>query len=117
MREAVICSPVRTPVGRMGGALRPVDAETLAALVVSAVIDRTRIDPSVIDDSILGTATPVARPRRSGDLLLSAQDCQLRYRVCNWTDDAVPVSKRSVLPRWRYKRAQQRLSWQAVWKA
>ena len=31
MRDAVICSPVRTPVGRFGGALKDVDAETLAA--------------------------------------------------------------------------------------
>ena len=38
MRDAVICSPVRTPVGRYGGALRDVDAETLAATVVSAVL-------------------------------------------------------------------------------
>jgi acetyl-CoA C-acetyltransferase len=58
MRDAVICSPVRTPVGRMGGALRTVDAETLAALVVSAVMERTKLDPSLIDDSIFGHCYP-----------------------------------------------------------
>ena len=58
MREAVICSPVRTPVGRMGGALRSVDAETLAALVVSAVLERTGLDPRLIDDSIFGHCYP-----------------------------------------------------------
>jgi acetyl-CoA C-acetyltransferase len=58
MRDAVICSPVRTPVGRMGGALRTVDAETLAALVVSAVIERSGLDPSQIDDSIFGHCYP-----------------------------------------------------------
>ncbi len=58
MRDAVICSPVRTPVGRMGGALRTVDAETLAALVVSAVMERTGLDPALIDDSIFGHCYP-----------------------------------------------------------
>lgn len=58
MREAVICSPVRTPVGRMGGALRTVDAETLAALVVSAVVERSGLDPAKIDDSIFGHCYP-----------------------------------------------------------
>jgi acetyl-CoA C-acetyltransferase len=58
MREAVICSPVRTPVGRFGGALKDVDAETLAATVVEAVIQRTGIDPAVFDDSIFGHCYP-----------------------------------------------------------
>src|SRR5215211_4720962 len=58
MREAVICSPVRTPVGRFGGALRDVDAETLAATVVEAVLQRTGIDPAVFDDSIFGHCYP-----------------------------------------------------------
>ena len=58
MRDAVICSPVRTPVGRYGGAIRDVDAETLAALVVSAVLERTKLDPRVIDDCVFGHCYP-----------------------------------------------------------
>src|SRR3712207_4345021 len=58
MREAVICSPVRTPVGRFGGAIKDVDAETLASLVVEAVLQQTGIDPAVIDDSIFGHCYP-----------------------------------------------------------
>jgi acetyl-CoA C-acetyltransferase len=58
MREAVICSPVRTPVGRFGGALRDVDAETLAATVVSAVLERSKLDPKAIDDCIFGHCYP-----------------------------------------------------------
>ena len=58
MRDAVICSPVRTPVGRYGGALKDIDPETLAAIVVEAVLERTKIDPAVIDDSIFGHGYP-----------------------------------------------------------
>ncbi len=58
MREAVICSPLRTPVGRYGGALRDVDAETLAATVVSALVERSGIPPDAIDDCIFGHCYP-----------------------------------------------------------
>jgi acetyl-CoA C-acetyltransferase len=58
MRDAVICSPVRTPVGRFGGALRDVDVETLAALVVTAVLERTKVAPEVFDDCIFGHCYP-----------------------------------------------------------
>jgi acetyl-CoA C-acetyltransferase len=50
--------PLRTPVGRYGGALKDVGAETLAATVVKAVIERSGIDPSVIGDCILGQGYP-----------------------------------------------------------
>ena len=58
MREAVICSPLRTPVGRYGGSLRDVDPETLAECVVRAVLERTGLDPNVVDDCIFGHCYP-----------------------------------------------------------
>ena len=58
MRDAVICCPVRTPVGRFGGALRDVDVESLAALVVGAVLERTKLDPRLIDDCVFGHCYP-----------------------------------------------------------
>ncbi len=58
MRDAVICMPLRTPVGRYGGTLRDVDAETLAETIVRAVLERTKLDPAVIDDCIFGQCYP-----------------------------------------------------------
>jgi acetyl-CoA C-acetyltransferase len=58
MREAVICSPLRTPVGRYGGKLREVDAETLAETVVRGLIERTNLDPGLVDDCIFGQCYP-----------------------------------------------------------
>lgn len=52
MRRAAIVSPVRTPVGRFGGALRDVPVERLGATVAQAVLDRTGIDPAAIEDSV-----------------------------------------------------------------
>jgi acetyl-CoA C-acetyltransferase len=54
MRDAVICEPLRTPVGRFGGAFQDVPAHRLAAIVIRELIARTGIDPGTIDDVVLG---------------------------------------------------------------
>ncbi|MGH3389772.1 MAG: acetyl-CoA C-acetyltransferase [Actinomadura sp.] len=58
MREVVVCSPVRTPVGRFGGALREVPAQRLAATAIRALLERTGADR--IDEVILGQGYPNA---------------------------------------------------------
>jgi acetyl-CoA C-acetyltransferase len=60
MRDAVICEPLRTPVGGFGGASREVPAHTLAATatVLRALLDRTALDPSSVDDVVLGHCYP-----------------------------------------------------------
>ena len=57
-REAVICEPLRTPVGRIGGSLRQMSAAQLGASVIGAVLGRTGLDPMVVDDVILGQSYP-----------------------------------------------------------
>ena len=54
MKEPVIISAARTPVGRYMGALKEVQAYDLAALVLNAVLDRARIKPEQVEDVILG---------------------------------------------------------------
>ena len=54
MREAVIVSMVRTPVGRVGGALSSITAADLGALAIREAVRRAGIDPALIDDVILG---------------------------------------------------------------
>ncbi len=50
MRRAAIVSPLRTPVGTFGGALRSVPAEDLASTIIKAVVERSGVDPERIDD-------------------------------------------------------------------
>lgn len=52
MHRAAIISPVRTPVGLYGKGLRSVAVEDLAATVARAVIDRSGIDPELIEDVV-----------------------------------------------------------------
>lgn len=50
MRRVAIVNPLRTAVGTFGGSLRPVPAEDLAATVLKALVERSGVDPSRIDD-------------------------------------------------------------------
>ena len=54
MRDAVIVEAVRTPVGRRKGAYKDVHPVDLSAHVLNALVERTGIDPSVVDDVIWG---------------------------------------------------------------
>jgi acetyl-CoA C-acetyltransferase len=58
MREAVICEPVRTPVGGFGGSLRDVSVQTLAATVIRALMERTGLPPEAVEDVVLGHCYP-----------------------------------------------------------
>ncbi|MGW5073787.1 acetyl-CoA C-acetyltransferase [Rhodococcus sp. NPDC004095] len=58
MIDAVICEPLRTPVGRFGGVFKDIAPESLAATVITELVTRTGIDGSQIDDVILGQASP-----------------------------------------------------------
>jgi acetyl-CoA C-acetyltransferase len=58
MREAVICEPLRTPVGRYGGVFRDVTAAGLAAVVVRELVARTGVPLEQIDDVLLGQCYP-----------------------------------------------------------
>ncbi len=54
MRDAVICEPVRTPVGRFGGVFRDIPAARLASTVIAALLERTGLPHEAIDDVLLG---------------------------------------------------------------
>lgn len=54
MREVVIVSAARTPIGSFGGALKDQTAVTLGAVAAKEAIKRAGIDPAIIDEVILG---------------------------------------------------------------
>ena len=59
MREAVIVEAVRTPVGKRNGGLSGVHAADLSAVVLNALVDRTGLDPSTVDDVVWGCVSQV----------------------------------------------------------
>ena len=58
MRDAVICEPLRTPVGGFGGSLRDVPVQELAATVIRALVERTGLPPESVEDVVLGHCYP-----------------------------------------------------------
>jgi acetyl-CoA C-acetyltransferase len=52
LRRAAIVSPIRTPVGKFGGSLASLTAGELGAVILKALIERTKIDPSRVDDVV-----------------------------------------------------------------
>jgi 3-oxoadipyl-CoA thiolase len=66
MSQAFICDPVRSPVGRYGGALAGVRADDLGAIPISALIERNAaLDPAAIDDVALGCANQAGEDNRN----------------------------------------------------
>jgi 3-oxoadipyl-CoA thiolase len=65
LREAWIVAALRTPFGRYGGALAGVRPDDLAAIVISAIVERTGINPAAIEDVIFGCANQAGEDNRN----------------------------------------------------
>lgn len=65
MPEAVIIDAVRTPIGALGGALSAVRPDDLAAVVLEAIVERTGIDPSIVEEVYLGCANQAGEDNRN----------------------------------------------------
>jgi acetyl-CoA C-acetyltransferase len=72
MAEAYIIDAVRTPVGRRGGGLSQVHPADLGAHSISALVERTGIDPGAVDDVIFGNVDSIGP--QAGDI---ARTCWL----------------------------------------
>jgi 3-oxoadipyl-CoA thiolase len=65
MSEAYLISPLRTPIGRYGGALSAVRVDDLGALVLKTLIERTGVPAGRIDDIIMGCANQAGEDNRN----------------------------------------------------
>jgi 3-oxoadipyl-CoA thiolase len=65
VKEAFVVEAVRTPVGTHGGSLAGVRPDDLAAVPIKAVVERSGIDPTAIDDVILGCANQAGEDNRN----------------------------------------------------
>ena len=59
MPEAVIVEAVRTPIGKRNGSLAGIHPQDLSALVLTALVERTGIDPVIIDDVVWGCVSQI----------------------------------------------------------
>ncbi len=104
MSEAFICDAVRTPIGRYGGALSSVRADDLAALPLSALMDRNPdMDWAKVDDLIYGCANQAGEDNRNVGrmaVLLSGMPVSIPAttvnRLCGSGMDAVGMAARAI---------------------
>jgi acetyl-CoA C-acetyltransferase len=70
MPEAYIVDAVRSPVGRRGGGLAAVHSADLGAHALSALVERTGIDPEAVDDVVFGCVDTIGP--QAGDIARTA---------------------------------------------
>src|SRR3981081_1937119 len=64
-RRAAIITALRTPVGRHAGALASVRPDDLAAHIIKAVVERSVIDPALIEDVYFGATNQAGEDNRN----------------------------------------------------
>uniref|UniRef100_UPI0035C9BE38 3-oxoadipyl-CoA thiolase n=1 Tax=uncultured Sphingomonas sp. TaxID=158754 RepID=UPI0035C9BE38 len=66
MAEAFLCDAIRTPIGRLNGALSSIRADDLAAIPIRALVERNpHVDWGAVDDTILGCANQAGEDNRN----------------------------------------------------
>jgi len=63
--EAVVVEAVRTPIGKYGGVLKSVRPDDLGALVLKEVLQRSKIDPTSVDDVYFGCSNQAGEDNRN----------------------------------------------------
>ena len=105
MPHAFLVGGARTPVGRYGGALSSVRPDDLAALCIRSVVEDSGIDPSLVDEVILGNANGAGEENRNVarmSLLLAGLPLEVTgttiNRLCGSGMDAVILPTVASLP-------------------
>ena len=104
METAYICDAIRTPIGRYGGALAGVRTDDLAAVPISALVQRNRgADWEALDDVIYGCANQAGEDNRNVSrmaLLLAGLPKEVPgstvNRLCGSSMDAVATAARAI---------------------
>jgi len=104
MKQAFICSPLRTAIGRFGGSLATIRTDDLAAKPLKALIDRNPgVDWERIDDVIMGNANQAGECNRNlarmasllAGLPVSVPGTTIN-RLCGSGMDAVGMAARTI---------------------
>jgi len=65
MPDAVIIDAVRTPIGALGGSLASIRPDDLGAIILQAILDRTGIDPAIVEEVYMGCANQAGEDNRN----------------------------------------------------
>jgi len=102
--DAYICSPLRTPIGRYGGALSSIRPDDLGALPLKALVERNAsVDWQAVDDVVYGCANQAGEDNRNvarmssllADLPVEISGTTVN-RLCGSGLDAVAIAARAI---------------------
>jgi acetyl-CoA C-acetyltransferase len=102
MREAVIVSAVRTPVGNFNGALGQIGATHLGAVVIEAAVERAGIDKQAVNEVIMGMVLPCGygqNPAKQAAVLANMpweSECITVNKVCGSALKAVMLAAQAI---------------------
>lgn len=110
MKEAVIVSYARTPIGRFGGVLKELSAVDLGTLAISGVLEKSKVSPNDIDEVIMGVvwqagqkANPARQAAIRADINVAAsaitinQQCSSGIRAIDMAADQIRLGKAKVV--------------------
>ncbi|HTD94021.1 MAG TPA: beta-ketoacyl synthase N-terminal-like domain-containing protein, partial [Chitinophagaceae bacterium] len=103
MKEVYIIAAVRTPIGSFGGSLKDVSATKLGAIAIKGVIAKAGIDPSLIQDVLMGSVLQAnlgqapARQAAKFAGLPDSVNCTTVNKVCASGMKSVALAAQSIL--------------------
>ncbi len=104
MKNAYIISACRTPFGKYGGALKDVRPDDMAGIVIAEAVKRAGVDPSEIDDVMIGCANQAGEDNRNvarmGVLLAGLPErvpATTINRLCGSSLDAIIQASRAIM--------------------
>ena len=104
LKEAWIVGAIRTPIGRHGGSLSTVRPDDLGAIVLEALMDRTGVPPSEVEDVYMGCANQAGEDNRNVarmSLLLAGFPAEVAgatvNRLCGSSLEAVANAARAIM--------------------
>ena len=102
MKEAVIVSACRTPIGSFGGALNSITAPKLGAIVVEEALRRATVPKDIVDEVIMGnvlTAGEGQAPARQAAIfagLPASVECMTVNKVCGSGMKAIMLGSQAI---------------------
>ncbi|MFX1564025.1 MAG: thiolase family protein [Promethearchaeota archaeon] len=103
LREAVIVDAIRTPIGKRNGAFAKTRPDELASHVLREIVKRTKVDPKVVDDVMMGCNTQTSwQGANIGRLALLGADFPYTVpgvsmnRACGSSQQAVNFAAQSI---------------------
>ncbi len=103
MREAVIISAVRTPIGKFGGCLAPLSAVQMGSSVIAEALRRAKVAPETVDEVIMGNVlqaglgqNPARQAAIAANLPVEVPSFTIN-KVCGSGLKAVALAAQSVL--------------------